>query len=216
MLPPRPALLGWLAFCLSVPLFLLSSLHADPAGNPDKDAPKGDLGTVRLIAMDDDKRTPLKLFKNGKPVESVKHSGKYISTFTLTLAAADSLVLQATDTSEGCVAFALVDEQGKLLSYSRGGMPVSKARRATAGLKAGKGGHWEKAKVIQREKLSPLRTTAGFPSDVPEDWRAIWLASSIKGHCLALVYPVKWRRSEGSPDPTGFFRAEGPESGRDF
>jgi len=142
--------------------------------------------------MDDDKLTPLKLFKNGKLVESVKHSGKYISTFTLTLAAADSLVLQATDTSEGCVSFVLVDEQGKLLGYSHGGLAVSKARRATAGLKAGKGARWEKAKVIQREKLSPLRTTPGFPTDVPKDWRAIRIASSIKGDCFALVYPVKW------------------------
>ena len=77
-------------------------------------------------------------------------------------------------------------------SYSHGGMPVSKARRATVGLKAGKGAHWEKAKIIQREKLSPLRITPGFPNDVPKDWRAIWVASSVKGDCFALVYPVHW------------------------
>lgn len=192
MVPPRPTLLKSLALFLSASLFFASSLHADPAGDPDQDAHKTNPGAVRLIAMDDDKRTPLKLFKNGKPVESVRHSGKYISTFTLTLAATDSLVLQATDTSEGCVSFFLVDAQGKVLSYSHGGMPVSKARRATVGLKAGKGAHWEKAKVIQREKLSPMRITPGFPNDVPKDWRAIWVGSSIKGDCFALVYPVHW------------------------
>lgn len=148
---------------------------------------------MTLYAMDDDFRTDLALYQNGKRVKPMTQ-GRYIATFSVTVKSIDVLVLQASDTSRGCFTFVLVDKQGKVVSYSKAGMPVSRTKKAVAVVKEPKKQEWERARHVEKEDFSRLRTTAGVPNEMPDDWCAVWLQKEVKGDCFSRVYPI-----EGGP-----------------
>ncbi|MEX0885788.1 MAG: hypothetical protein WD009_05035 [Phycisphaeraceae bacterium] len=152
----------------------------------------GDAGAVEavLYAYDDDMRTRTQLYLNGDHVPDVERLSQYLSRFTLSLRPTDRLVLTASDTRSGGVAFILATPTGQVLSHSRQGRRVTPAAIdvAVAG-EADADTAWEDAVRVERMDLGALRRVVPDGVWAPADWSAIWLASSDTGRCSVLVWP---------------------------